>query len=500
MGNPDVNAFYSQPILNSPYEEPTRHWELDDDHQPTRNIIETRRPADFITPVPKPKKKKGAKQGTLLTDETDIQAALISDPAQEYHKALINEIRSHVSKWRKLPKEEWKVTPITARLLEYWRTHEFSAIRPFFCQLEAVETAIWLTEVVPHYPKLREKYATHLMDAEQAHNPGIHRLALKMATGSGKTTVMAMLIAWQTLNHVRYSKKKFSKGFLVVAPGITIRDRLQVLKPNDPNSYYKERELVPSDMMRDLNEAKIVITNYHAFMAREKISLSKGTQAALEGWSGKSLDTKETEGEMIHRVMPSLEGMKDIVVFNDEAHHCYREKLETEEDAFAGLKGSDLTDAKNEAKERGEAARVWISGLEAVARHIGIRRVFDLSATPFFLAGSGYAEGTIFPWTLSDFSLMDAIECGIVKLPRIPVADNVPTAEVPIYRNLWENIRTKMPKKGSKYDPQSLPTPLLTAMEALYGHYKETFDAWKAEGISVPPCFIIVCNNTNTSK
>ena len=214
MNNPDVNAFYSQPILNSPYEEPTRHWELDDDHPPTRNILEKRRPADFITPVPKPKKKKGAKQSTLLTDETDIQAALISDPKQEYHKALINEIRSHVSKWRKLPKSEWKVSPITTRLLEYWRTHKFSAIHPFFCQLEAVETAIWLTEVVPHFPKLRDKYAAHLADAEQTHNPGLHHLALKMATGSGKTTVMAMLIAWQTLNHVRYSKTRFSKGFL----------------------------------------------------------------------------------------------------------------------------------------------------------------------------------------------------------------------------------------------------------------------------------------------
>lgn len=229
MNHPDVNAFYNQPILNSPYEEPTRRWELDDEHQPTRNILEKRRPADFITPVPKPKKKKGAKQGTLLTDETDIQDALISDPKQEYHKALINEIRGHVSKWRKLPKSEWKVSPITARLLEYWRNHKFSNIRPFFCQLEAVETAIWLTEVVPHNPKLREKYAAHLADAEQTHNPGRHRLALKMATDSGKTTVMAMLIAWQTLYHVRYSKTRFTKGFLVVSPGITIRNRLQVL-------------------------------------------------------------------------------------------------------------------------------------------------------------------------------------------------------------------------------------------------------------------------------
>ncbi len=166
------------------------------------------------------------------------------------------------------------------------------------------------------------------------------------------------------------------------------------------------------------------------------------------------------------------------------------------------MKGIDKTDAKNEAKDRQEAARVWISGLEAVQRHIGISRVFDLSATPFFLAGSGYVEGTIFPWTMSDFSLMDAIECGIVKLPRIPISDNITSLEVPMYRNLWENIRDKMPKKGriSTFQPQDLPSPLITAIDGLYGQYEKTFERWKDANISVPPCFIIVCNNTSTSK
>lgn len=495
-----ASLFYKHPILNSPYEEPSRHWELDEENQPTRRILEQRRPADFITPIPKPRKMRKAIQGQLLPDATDIVADQISDEKQEYHKALINEIRAHVSKWRKLPRNEWKVTPVTARLLEWWRNHDFQGIRPFFCQLEAVETAIWLTEVAPHYPKLREKYVRHLEEVEKDHNPGLHRLALKMATGSGKTTVMAMLIAWQALNAARKSSSKFSKGFLVIAPGITIRDRLQVLKPNDPNNYYQERELVPPDLLRDLNEAVVVVTNYHAFIRREKIALAASARAVLTGWKGKKLDTLESEGEMIHRVMPELERMRNIVVLNDEAHHCYRERIVPEdEDDFAGLRGSDRTDAKNEAKERAKTARVWISGLQAVAKHIDITRVFDLSATPFFLAGSGYRENTIFPWTLSDFSLMDAIECGIVKLPRIPVADNVPTADVPIYRNLWENIRTRMPKKGSKHDPQALPVHLLTALDALYGHYSKTFAEWQ-KVTTVPPCFIIVCNNTSTSK
>jgi type III restriction enzyme len=192
-------------------------------------------------------------------------------------------------------------------------------------------------------------------------------------------------------------------------------------------------------------------------------------------------------------------------VLNDEAHHCYRRKPEANAgDEFAGLTGEEKREAAAEAKKNDVAARLWISGLEAVKRNLGITRVMDLSATPFFLRGSGYVEGTLFPWTMSDFSLMDAIECGIVKLPRVPVADNIPGADVPIFRNLWENIRKDMPKKGrgkaETLDPLSLPTRLQTALEALYGHYAKTYDLWEKEGIRVPPCFIIVCNNTSTSK
>src|SRR6218665_3471397 len=164
---------------------------------------------------------------------------------------------------------------------------------------------------------------------------------------------------------------------------------------------------------------------------RERVELSKGGRAMLQGRGGEELDTLETEGQMLQRVMPDLMGLKDELVINDEAHHCYREKPEASEDD--DLKG----DEKKEAEENNAAARLWISGLEAVQRKLGLSRVFDLSATPFFLRGSGYAEGTLFPWTMSDFSLMDAIECGIVKLPRVPVADNIPGAEMPMFRNLW---------------------------------------------------------------
>ena len=251
-------------------------------------------------------------------------------------------------------------------------------------------------------------------------------------------------------------------------------------------------------MLDDLNRAKIVITNYHAFKLRDRIEVSKGGRQLLTGRTGTDLQTKETEGQMIQRVMPDLMGMKNVLVLNDEAHHCYREKSDADEDE--DLKG----DERKEAEKNNEAARLWISGLEAVKRKLGLARVIDLSATPFFLSGSGYVEGTLFPWTMSDFSLMDAIECGIVKLPRVPVAENIPGDELPVYRNLWEHIRKDMPKKGrgqgADLDPLKLPTRLQTAIEALYGHYEKTFKLWEDKRIKVPPCFIIVCQNTAISK
>ncbi len=491
------NPFFEHPILNSPYEIPARHWELDAEGQPTQKTIEARREAKYITPVPKARKrKKGSKQESLIFDE----GAGVSTAEQQYDPTpIINELRYHVDQWRKWPNPaDWRVTPETERLLQHWRRHKFESIRPFFCQVEAVETAIWLTEVAHKSGKAGKGFLEHLANANAASNPELMRLALKLATGAGKTTVMAMLIAWQTVNAVRRpGSSLFTKGFLIVAPGLTIKDRLRVLQPNDPDSYYMSRELVPPDMLEDIQRAKIVITNYHAFKLRERLDISKGGRSLLQG-RGEPLKTEETEGQMIQRVMPDLMGLKNILVLNDEAHHCYREKPgDPMEEDISG-------EEKQEAEKNKEAARLWISGLEAVKRKIGITRVFDLSATPFFLRGSGYAEGTLFPWTMCDFSLMDAIECGIVKLPRVPVADNIPGEEVPVFRNLWDHIRAHMPKKGrgkgEVLDPLKLPAKLCTALEVLYGHYVKTFDAWREAKITVPPCFIVVCQNTAISK
>jgi len=488
--------FFDQPILNSPYEYPGRHWELDESGQPTGEIADERRSVTFITPIPKPKKqRRTAEQEKLVLGE----GRGLSSKAQLYQeRPLINSLRRHIDLWRQIPDpSKWGVTPETERILKHWRDHRFAAIQPFFCQVEAAETLIWLTEVAPSLGKQGRAFLDHLEDANEQANAGLSRIALKMATGAGKTTVMAMIIAWQTVNAIRRpGSKRFTRGFLVVTPGITIRDRLRVLQPNDLDNYYKSRELVPSDMLRDLERAKIVITNYHAFKLRETLDLSKGGRSLLQG-RGPALSTLETEGQMLQRVMPELMGMKNILAISDEAHHCYREKAE---DGEGTLKGDD----RKEAEKNREAARLWISGLEMVNRKLGLQRVVDLSATPFFLRGSGYAEGTLFPWTMSDFSLMDAIESGIVKLPRVPVADNIPGADMPKFRNLWEYIGKKMPKKGrgkgKQLDPLSIPVELQTALEALYGHYEKTFALWDEAGIEVPPCFIVVCNNTATSK
>ncbi len=492
--------FFEEPILNSPYDPPTCHWELADGI-PTDNKIKGRRPSEYITPVP-PDRRQDSVQRAMVLGEAEL-----SDERQEYDPTpIINYIRGRVAAWRSIPSpKDWRVTPETARLLQHWRSFDFPGVRPFFCQIEAAETVIWLTEVAGLLSErapgddFRGVYG-HVRAANKASNPELLRIALKMATGAGKTTVMAMLIAWQTVNAVRYpNRQNFTKGFLLVTPGITIRDRLRSLNPHDADNYYEHRNLVPRDMLDAVRQARIVVTNYHAFRLRERERIASNTRRLLQGKGNEPLSTLESEGQMIRRVMPELMGMRNILVLNDEAHHCYRERP-----AEASEEGKIEAEEKAEVTKNNEAARVWISGLEAVKREIGLRCVLDLSATPFFLRGSGYAEGTLFGWTVSDFSLMDAIESGIVKVPRVPVADNLVSAGGPVFRNLWEHVGKKLPRAGRRaagaLDPLNLPTELVSALDSLYEHYQDTFTSWQEQNIGLPPVFIAVCNNTATSK
>jgi type III restriction enzyme len=474
------------PVINSPYEEPKRHFRFSDEGI-TNEIVESRRKSAYFIPVPRSRKKSQA--GTLFDTEWT------EDRIEE--NEFINQIRSRVSLWRSRGRPG--ISRTTARLLDHWMLPDREN-RLFFCQIEALETIIYISEAAA---KQGDRWIENqLREENEKSNPLLYRVAFKMATGSGKTVVMAMLIAWQALNKLENSQDaRFADSFLVVTPGITIRDRLRVLLPNDPGNYYRKFDILPSDLLQELCKTKIVITNFHQMKPREKISAGRLTKSILTQ-EGPSPFT-ETPDQMVRRVCRGLGNKKNIVMINDEAHHCYRRRPEDAD--WPKLKGDEL----REAEKRDEEARIWISGLEAIKEKIGIRSIFDLSATPFFLRGSGFSEGTLFPWVISDFSLVDAIECGIVKVPRVPVADDSMVGEMPTYRELWTRIRDELPKKGrgtQEYlgEPK-LPVELEGALHSLYGNYEKYYCRWENNAEArdkgqTPPVFIVVCNNTNVSK
>jgi len=475
-----ADTIIENPILNSPFREPDRHWRFTDEGI-TNEIVETRRPSAYFVPIPPPKKK-----GKQLQFDTEWTQDRI-EPNDK-----VNRIRERVKHWREGGYQG--VTQVTRKLLQHW-TDPDRENKLFFCQIEALETLIYLTEAAR---KVGDNWIENwLREANDGSNPGLARIASKMATGTGKTVVMAMLIAWHALNKIADPKdRRFSDTFLVVTPGITIRDRLRVLWPHDVENYYRLRDLVPPDLIGQLGRAKILITNFHAFKIRKLIETNKLTKEIL------GTDFDETPAQMVNRVCRELGSKRNIVVINDEAHHCYRRKPDGEAET---LKGEERT----EAEKRNEEARVWISGLEAVRDKIGIRGFYDLSATPFFLRGSGYREGDLFPWVVSDFSLIDAIESGIVKIPRVPVADDTMQGDQPTYRYLWPRIREELPRKGRRTEAvggePKLPVELQGALHSLYGNYEARYRQWeqsKTEGASnqTPPVFIVVCNNTNVSK
>ena len=484
----------ANPILNSPYFPPEQHFELGP-KGPTGTVLPGRRASESFIPVPPSRKGKKA---------NDAQAEIDFDVTGERREqnSLINDIRQRVELWR--ARGYPRVTPMTRKLLEHWAGADGQRDdHMLFCQREAAETAIYLAEVAGRNgePDFRSRLTGH----NETHNGGLNRTALKMATGSGKTVVMAMLIAWQTINKVSTPRDaRFSKRFLIVTPGITIRDRLRVLRPEEDVNYYHERDLVPQGLWPLMFEAQIAITNYHSFLLRDSKEIkgvASNTRKLL--LAGKNTDPfKETQDDMVSRVLRDFSGRAagEIVVLNDEAHHCYQ-TLQAEEAADPdAVEKPDRDD-----KARNENAGVWFKGLQAIDKKVGIKSVFDMSATPYYLSGSGYPEGFIFPWVVSDFSLMDSIESGIVKVPRMPVDDDA-VGDAPTYLNLWEHIGKLLPKrlpKGQLPGDWVPPSVLEGALESLYRSYRARFEAWEANLKALgepPPVMIVVCPNTTVSK
>ncbi|HVW81007.1 MAG TPA: DEAD/DEAH box helicase family protein [Mycobacteriales bacterium] len=418
------------PILNGPYDEPARHYVVGP-HGPTGEIRDGRRPSESFVPIPPVRKGRKGDDGTV---QESLDVVLTAEKRER--NDLINDLRREVERWRHRDYE--RVTPTSRKLLQHWAdpTREN---RVLFCQREAAETSIFLAEVAGRHGYADWRTRIEPFNAE--HNGGLPRTALKMATGTGKTVVMAMLIAWQTANKVASPHDaRFAKRFLIVTPGITIRDRLRVLLPVEKDNYYRERDLIPPDLLSTIGQAQIVITNYHAFLlrdAKEIRGVASNTKKIL--LAGRAEDPfRETSDAMVSRVLRDLGSGRgeQIVVFNDEAHHCYQ----------ARTSGDGVAKLTREEQESNEDARVWFRGLHSIARTTGIKYVYDLSATPYYLSGSGWNEGFIFPWTVSDFSLMDAIESGIVKIPRTPVDDDA-EGDTVTYLRLWDYVGAQLPRK-----------------------------------------------------
>ena len=450
------------PVINSPFEEPQRHFRFTNEGI-TNEIVPERRVSSYFIPIAKPKKK-----GKQLTSRTR------NGPRSASRRTRTS--TGFAPGWPCGGKAAtWETTKTTARLLEYWQRPDREK-KLFFCQIEALETPIYITEVAKKYgdawiendlrdgqrrsqprPFPHRLQDGHRQRQDRGHGDA-HRLAHPQQAGQPPGRQVLPTPSWLS------------------PPASPSATGCGCCCPIDPGQLLPQMGLVPPDLQAELCKAKILITNFHAFLLREKVAAGKLTKTILA--QGGRQPFTETPDQMVRRVCRELGNKKNIIVINDEAHHCYRRKPDGLEEKLTG-------DERKEAEKREEAARVWISGLEAVQAKMGIKAVYDLSATPFFLRGSGYSEGTLFPWVVSDFSLIDAIECGIVKVPRVPVADDSMVGEQPTYRDLWLRIRDHLPKKGRKTEAVSgepkLPAELEGALHSLYSQLREVLPAVGAE-------------------
>lgn len=484
------------PILCPPWEEPTRHWLYD---TATGEASENpgRRPASYWYRT----ERTGAAQLNLLAEE------------ERDDLPLVNALREDVRRWRGLGYEG--ATTVTKQLLAHWNRADRPR-RLFFCQREALETIVYLVEIlgsgrrprftpklgVDDYQRLLRREAVSFIEpssralyptlADSPNEPGLAplvRLGCKMATGSGKTVVMAMTIAWAFCNRGRVpGDERFPGAALVVCPNLTIKDRLQVLRPERDDNYYEAFDIVPSALMPELRKGRVLVANWHQFAPEG---------AHVEGGKSYAVVNKGEEGAdaFARRVLGDLYERGPIMVLNDEAHHAYRPKPVAD--------GEPLS--REERAER-EEATVWVSGLDRINAACGVKFCVDLSATPFYLHGSGYAEGSPFPWLVSDFGLVDAIESGIVKIPRLPVATNTgrPTPEFfALWRHITDRLQPGERLPGGKPKPEVVWREAEGALTTLASQWKERFEYIQQASPGqehTPPVLIIVCDNTDIAE
>lgn len=443
-------------IINSPYEEPVRHWRYERESR-TFDLLEGRRPAGYVV--------------------ASGDSRAFDDPGIFVEIPLVNQIRPRVKAWREAGYPG--ITAITKRLLEHWcDPEEFEARRFFFCQLEAVETLIWLLEA-----PAAERVGVEI----PGDGGGFARQCCKMATGSGKTIVMAMVIAWHILNKVAAPQDpRFARNVLVIAPGLTVKKRLAVLELSAEGNYYEAFRIVPSGggLLDQLRQGKVLVRNWHALAWETEEQVKKRRSVDKRGAKSDEAYTREVLGEMANA--------HNLLVINDEAHHAWRVNWEAE---GKYLRARDL-------KDSAEEATVWIGGLDRLHRSRGILTCYDFSATPFTPSGKKSSEEALFGWIVSDFGLNDAIESGLVKTPRVVVRDDaVPDARTyksrlyHIYND--PDVKDDLNRRANPEEP--LPDLVLNAYYLLGYDWREAWKAWHKAGLPTPPVMITVCNRTETA-
>ncbi len=437
-------------IINNPYEKPKQYLKYVREIR-RFELVEGRRPAGYIV----------ASEASESFDDPGIFIPL----------SWVNKIRERVDNWRYAGYPG--ITSVTKELLEYWKNPE-REMKLFFCQLEAIETLIWLVEAPQN-----EKQG---IDISGDGSP-FQRLCSKMATGSGKTIVMAMLVAWQIINKVTYPKEtKFSKNIFIVAPGLTVKSRLQVLYPSDEQNYYQEFDIVPSDMFDKLRQGSVKVKNWHTMAWETEEQLKRKRSVDKRGVKSDEAYVREVLGEMANS--------KNIIVINDEAHHAWRLNPE------AVGKYTRERDLKDSAEE----ATIWIGGLDRIHNARGILRCYDFSATPFYPSGKKVTEDVLFGWIVSDFGLNDAIESGIVKTPRVVIRDDgrltkkMKSRFYHIYND--PEVKTDISRQAEPQEP--LPDLITNAYYYLGLDWVETLKRWKGK-VETPPVMITVCNRTETA-